>query len=502
MVKHGVRIGNMGTQVMKCKHELSENELREIASRYGQSHVFQFWDELDNSRRQELLLQLQSIDFELMDRLIRQWIINEPSPEIFNEILPIPVIPLSEMETERGKEAWECGEEALRQGKVGLFLVAGGQGTRLGYEGPKGSYPIGPITKKSLFEYHAEKIRNLQRRYSCCLPWYIMVSESNEEATRSFFESHSYFGLNPKDVYFARQPMVPCVDEYGKFLLETPYRLAMNPNGHGGTIQTIVEKGILQDAINRGIELLSYFQVDNWAVKVADPRFIGYHVLNHAEMSSKIIRKDSLREPVGVHCLCDGQYRVIEYSELDIYPQLLETDEAGNMKFYAGNPAMHVITLSFVEKVYYRFKEFPWHKAHKKIPFINEKGELIKPEKPNGYKFETFIFDALRFTEHPPIAIEIQREGEYTPIKQYEGDNSVVKAREAMTRYWFSWLIEAGYTLSEDLLHQKDFYIEISPAFALTREEFIEKSKRYQWAIKNRGFAIDESGNLIIQQTV
>lgn len=474
-----------------------EKEIYKKAVDFGQEHIFRFWEQLNTVEKEKLLKQVKDIDFQLMKDLSDKWILSTPKTEVFSQIKPIDVIPLREDTNPKEKEAYECGEEMLRQGKVALFLVAGGQGTRLGYDGPKGTYPIGPITQKSLFQYHAEKIINLQNRYHCILPWYIMVSEGNEKATLSFFQAYNFFGLNPENVYFAVQPMVPCLDEQGKFMLDSHCSIAMNPNGHGGTIQTIVEKGILKDARNRGIEILSYFQVDNWAVKVADPRFVGYHILNHAEMSSKIIRKNSLREPVGVHCLCDGVYRVIEYSELDIYPQLLETDPEGNMKFFAGNPAMHIISLDFVEKVYHQLHNFPWHKAFKKIPYINEQGELIKPDKPNGYKFETFIFDALRFTKHPPVAVEIQRQGEYTPIKQFEGDNSVVSARKSMTQFWGTWLKKAGYEIESYLQQNNNFHIEISPIFSLTEKEFLEKQQNYKWQVTDQGIAIDKDGTVI-----
>lgn len=495
MEKCGVLTGKSGNEP-KSNILAREKELRELVERYSQSHIFNYWDKLDDSQRELLLLQISKIDFELMRRLAETWIFNTPKPEIFDEIVPVPVIPLNTPDSTQEKEAYECGEEILKQGKVGLFMVAGGQGTRLGFDKPKGTFPIGPITKKSLFQYHAEKIINLQRRYNIELPWYIMVSETNEKETKIFFEQNDYFTLKKSNVIFATQPMVPCLDEKGKFMLESPFSIAMNPNGHGGTIQTIVEKGLVEDIENRGIRFLSYFQVDNWAVKVADPRFIGYHVLRNAEMSSKIIRKNSLREAVGVHCICDGKYRVIEYSELDIYPQLLELNPDGSIKFYAGNPAMHIITIDFVKKVYLQFKEFPWHRAHKKIPYIDNSGNFVKPDKPNGYKFETFIFDALRFISHPPVALEIQREGEYTPIKQLTGENSVESARNSMTQMWKKWLKKNGYEISH-CLNDKDFFIEISPLFALTEDEFSEKSKNFKWKIPSNSFAIDEHGNLI-----
>ncbi|HOK08347.1 MAG TPA: UTP--glucose-1-phosphate uridylyltransferase [Candidatus Hydrogenedens sp.] len=485
----------MNTQLIIAPEK--EKEIRDNVFKFGQEHVFKFWENLNNSQRNHLINQLAKIDFELMANLANKWILTTPEPEVFSQIIPIPIIPLMDSENSKEREAYECGEETLRNGKVGLFLVAGGQGTRLGFDGPKGTYPIGPITGKSLFQYHVEKVINLQKKYNCDIPLYIMVSEWNKKETTAFFEKNNYFGLNPKNVYFPVQPMVPCLDETGKFILDSPYSIAMNPNGHGGTIQTIIEQDVIDDAKGRGVEILSYFQVDNWAVKVADPRFIGYHVLNNAEMSSKIIRKSDLREPVGVHCLCDGVYRVIEYSELDIYPQLLELDIDGSIKFFAGNPAMHIISLEFVKKVYNKFKDFPWHKAHKKIPYIDENGHLLKPSQPNGYKFETFIFDALRYTSHAPVAVEIGRLGEYTPIKQYDGKNSVVEARKSMNAFWGQWLEKAGYQIQNMMQNNETFFIEISPAFALTETEFIEKSKHYKWNISPSGIAIDKDGNSI-----
>ncbi len=471
---------------------ISETIARQRASEYKQDHVFRFWGQLNPAEREQLLHDLDEVDFPLMQRLIDKWVLNEPPAEHFSHIEPVPVIPFDDP---GGPEAWEAGETALRNGRVGLFLVAGGQGTRLGFPGPKGVYPVGPLTQKSFFHYHAEKILNLRRRYGCGLPWYIMVSQANSEATRAFFDEHGYFGLGRDSVQFIIQRMVPCVDTNARFMLETPCSLATNPNGHGGCIPAMVENGILDDARKRGIDILSFFQVDNWAAKVADPRFIGYHVLRNAEMSSKNHRKNHPREAVGVHCLCDGKYHVIEYSELDIYPQLLQTDANGNIICYAGNPAIHILSVDFVQRVYEHFEDFPWHRAFKKIPYINDKGERVNPEKPNGYKFETFVFDALQFIQHPPLGLEIPREGEYTPTKQYDGDNSVVAARHSMNSLWSKWLDAAGSPVSRQANGQSAITIEISPAFALDQNEFLEKSNGKTWPT-NGDLAIDAHGHL------
>lgn len=455
--------------------QLSERQARDLLSEYGQDHVLTFWDCLDGAGRQALSGDLGTIDFALVNRLIDEWILHEPRVESFSNIEPIPVIPPAEFSRPDAREAFAAGEEALRTGRVGLLMVAGGQGTRLSFDGPKGAYPIGPISQKSLFAFHAEKIHNIQRRYGCTLPWYIMVSSATEGATERFFRDNQFFGLAESNIRFFRQGMMPCVDSQGRFMLESPHRLAMNPNGHGGCIPAMVEHEVTGDARQRGVDLLSYFQVDNWAVKVADPPFIGYHVLGNAQMSSKVHRKNTAREPVGVHCICDGEYRVIEYTELDIYRQLLDTDAEGRLIHFAGNPAMHVIAIDFVEHVYHLYDRFPWHCSHKKIAYIDDHGSPVQPKKPNGYKFETFVFDALRFVDHEPVALEIRRAGEYTPIKSFDGDTSVVAARKSMRNYWGEWLETAGCRLPRDESGEIAVSIEISPRFALTREEFLEK---------------------------
>ncbi|MFA7691949.1 MAG: UTP--glucose-1-phosphate uridylyltransferase [Candidatus Hydrogenedentales bacterium] len=452
-----------------------ETQLRERAAAYGQDHIFRFWDQLTESARTAFLNQIAGVDFQLLKRLSEAWIHTEKAEEHFNSILPIQLIPPVDESDGDARAALDAGEEFLRQGRVGVFVVAGGQGTRLGFPGPKGSYPVGPISKHSLFQYQAEKINKLQERYQVILPWYLMVSDSNHEATRAFFETHNFWGLKRENVFFLPQRMIPCLDPQGKLILESPGRLATSPNGHGGAIEALVDGGAVEDARKRGVELFTYSQVDNWAAKMVDPYFIGYHVLRNASMSSKCHRRNNEREAVGVHCICDGEYRVIEYSELDHYPQLLAVEESGAPVFSPGNPAIHGLSVAFVEELYRHFDVFPWHKAFKKIPCINETGEKVQPDTPNGYKFETFIFDALRFIKHPPVSLEIERIGEYTPIKQFEGINSVVAARQSMSDYWAPWFEAAGCVVPRDEQGHCAVSLEVSPAFALSRDEFAEK---------------------------
>ncbi len=458
---------------------------------HGQAHVLQFWSKLTPEQQANLAAQIDSLDLPLIDRLVKDWILGNPQGQHFNRIEPLDVLPVPKPGDARAAKALAAGEAALRAGRVGMVLVAGGQGTRLGFPGPKGTFPIGPVTHRTLFQYHADRIVHAQRTYGCVLPWYIMVGDTNEAATRRYFEENNYLGLNANDVYFFKQAMMPSVDDKGRILLDSTSSIAMNPNGHGGSIPALVENGIIADARKRGVDTLSYFQVDNWAINLADPHFIGYHVLGNGEFSSKVKRKTAPREAAGVFCVCDGQVRVLEYTELDIYPQLLETDASGELKHFGGNAAAHIISVDFIERVYARYDEFPWHCSHKKIAHVNERGELVKPEKPNGYKFETFVFDALVYATGRPLALEIDRIAEYALAKQMTGSGSVEEAIENMDAYWGAWLRAAGCTRSLDGIH-----IEINPVFASTQEEFVQKARDLKWPATGN-IAIDANGRFV-----
>ena len=469
---------------------MDEAGLRQKLEAYGQEHVLRFWDELSATERENLSGQIEAIDFDGVARLTRKWVLGTPEETRSSVIEPVEVLPIADSSQPAAKEAWERGEEALRAGRVGLILVAGGQGTRLGFDGPKGTFPIGPISGRTLFEYHAHKIVNVQNRYGCTIPWYIMVGETNEAATVAFFREHVFFGLSEENVIFFKQAMMPCVDEDGKFMLESKGALAMNPNGHGGCIPALMENGIIRDARERGVDILSYIQVDNWAVLIADPYFIGYHLPGGGEMASKVKRKTKPNESSGVFCRQDGTVGVIEYTEFDIYPQLLDTDASGHAIHFAANAATHVLSTDFVERVYAAYDQFPWHSSHKKITYIDEQGSRVEPESPNGYKFETFVFDALRYAEQEPVLLEIDPLEDFTPTKQMTGPGSVEEARASRTRYWRAWLEAAGCTTPLDGIQ-----IEISPAFAISIEEFVEKAQDLAWH-DSGDISIDSDGTI------
>lgn len=450
-------------------------DLAQTLESFNQSHVLRFWDDLNDAQRKALAHQLAGIDFELVQRLVNEWVRDKPDVQPFQTLEPAKVHPPCDADHANYREAVKVGEKALADGRVGFLLVAGGQGTRLGFDGPKGSFPAGPITGRPLFAYFADRIRAVSKRFDVQPPWYIMVGEQNEAATKAFFAENDHFGIDAGRIFFFKQDMMPCVDEDGRFLLEEPHRLATNPNGHGGVIPAFVQSGLLDDAKCRGVDTLHYFQVDNYAIQLGDPCFIGLHIQNDAEISAKVARKQDPRESAGTFCVCDGTTRVIEYTEVDLYPQLLDTDAEGRPVHFAANTAIHVLSTRFIERIHDAFDHFPWHCSHKKIPYIDETGARVEPQTPNGYKFETFIFDSLAYCERPPVLLEIPRTGEFAPIKQPEGPGSVVEARANMRRFWGGWLKAAGFDVPEDV------DIEISPLFANSREEFVEKAKGRDW---------------------
>ncbi|RMF68675.1 MAG: UDPGP type 1 family protein [Calditrichaeota bacterium] len=441
----------------------------------GQGHVFRFWSELDEAGRRALLAQLAEIDFALLRRLTDEFIRPGASPLAEKRLEPAEFIPVPRTpEQHRAADAAkQTGEQALRQGRVAAFLVAGGQGTRLGFDGPKGMYPISPVKNKTLFQLHAEKLLALSRRHGATIPWYIMTSATNDAETRAFFEQHDFFGLAREDVVFFQQAMVPALDENGKLFLDRKDHVFENPNGHGGSLAALKQSGALQDMRDRGIDLIFYFQVDNVLVKICDPVFLGFHLQNEAEMSAKVVEKIDPSEKVGVVGRIDGELGVIEYSDLPEAEKRARNPD-GSLKFRGGSIAIHVLDVAFVERENEGGLRLPWHVAHKKIPHLDEQGNLVEPAEPNGYKFETFVFDALRDARRA-MFLEVPREEEFSPVKNAEGVDSPSTARRDMVNLFASWLEKAGVTVPRNGDGTCKTPIEVSPLYALDAEELRQK---------------------------
>ncbi len=427
------------------------SQLRDTLDAIGQSHILASFDGLRPDQQRSLLEQLRGLDLCALPGLIAAYVTSPPCVAMPDDIQPAPYYPNDPASAFR---SWDrdhfraAGEALLRAGKVACFTVAGGQGTRLGYEGPKGCYPAGAVTGRPLFQFFAEAIAKTGKKYGKMPPWYIMTSPLNHESTVAYFEAHEYFGLSRDGVSFFPQGVMPSFDiATGRVLMASCERIATNPDGHGGSLKALSVSGALADMKARGVEHISYFQVDNPIVRVADPVFLGLHAAapdSSGEMSSKMLAKAYAEEKLGMFCLGDGKLQIIEYSDLPMERQR-ERLEDGRLRFLAGSPAIHILSVAFVEKVNADPKyALPYHRAEKKVPCIDPAtGEAIEPESPNGVKLERFVFDAIVLAERS-IVYEADRVEEFAPIKNAEGTDSPQTSREIQTLRAARWLGSVG----------------------------------------------------------
>ena len=460
----------------------TENEpdkrLVEKVFSYKQEHVFRWWNDLSANDRKNLLNHLRTLDFALLQGLIEKHIkgstLTNPNTTILEPPETIP-IPNNDSQKARADKAKEIGEKALRAGQVAVVTVAGGLGTRLGADRPKGTLPISPIMGKSIFQLHAEKIQAVMKKYETVLPWHIMTSVNNDEMTRNFFEENSYFGLNSDNVSFFIQGELPVIDLQGKLLMDSKSSIVKSPNGHGGTLSALKESNILSSMNESGIKYIFYHQVDNILIKIADPVYLGYHISEEAKMSPKVVQKTDPEEKVGIVGIRDGHLDTIEYSELSNEEKhALNPD--GTLKFGMGSPAIYLLDVDFVGKINESHFALPYHKAVKKVPCIDGDGCEIKPAENNAAKFEMFIFDALKHAEKS-IVMEVVREDEFSPVKNAEGKDSPETAKQSMINMFGRWMEEAGIEIPTDGVGNVTGTIEVSPLYALDSEELKEKSE-------------------------
>jgi UDP-N-acetylglucosamine/UDP-N-acetylgalactosamine diphosphorylase len=416
------------------------------------------------------------IDLAEVERLTRTLLANGAATLNLDGLTPAPYEPLPEnggngIDWARAKGA---GEAALRAGRVAAFVVAGGQGTRLGYDGPKGTFPVTPLRKKTLFQVFAEKIRAAGLRYGKPIHWFVMTSHANHGATEGFFQDNKFFGLDPARVHFFRQGRMPAVDFNGKILLESKSSIAMSPDGHGGSLRALERSGALELMKRENIDTLSYFQVDNPLVRVIDPAFIGFHVLRGSEMSSKMVPKAYPEEKVGHFCVQNGKLLVVEYSDLPLALQR-ETDAGGKLRYRAGSVGIHAFDREFIRRMAAGGEgaALPFHRADKKIPTIDAAGNPVKPEKANGVKFEMFVFDALPFARLP-VVIETRRGDDFSPVKNAEGIDSPQTCREDQMRQFARWLKLGGKTLEVDASGLPKIEVEVSPMFGYDEDSFLD----------------------------
>lgn len=447
-----------------------ESTLRERAERSGQGHLFAGWSSLDAAGRERLLAQVASLDLELVARLAAL-LRSGATPAPPGELRPPELFPLlRDAAREReAREAAAAGEELLATGRVGFLVVAGGQASRLGYESPKGLLPVGPVSGRTLFELHARRLLAARKRYGARIPWYVMTSRATDAATRAYFQQQDHFGIDPEDVHFLVQAMLPAMDLSGRILLSGPGELFLAPNGHGGVLEALGRSGALAHARERGVELLSYFQVDNPLARPGDPLFLGLHAGAGAGMSSKAVAKRDPQEKVGVLArVRDGgreRTACIEYSDLPEELRLAR-EPGGELAYRAGNIAVHVLSRGFVEELASGRLELPWHVARKRMR-VWEDGRTVERE---GAKLETFVFDALL---HSPrsVTLEVDRRLEFTPVKNARGEDSPDTARADMCSLHARWVRAAGLPLPPG----EPPPVEVDPLLAEEEREFVAR---------------------------
>ena len=449
------------------------HDLRERLRQSGQEHVLAWWDRISDAERGQLVRQLSAIDLDELQALHQRRLVKA------GKIDPARITPLPQPAYDEAKLAYcrSRGEEAFRAGAVAFLVVAGGQGTRLGFDKAKGLYPVGPITGKSLFQYHAEKVLALARRYGRPMPLLIMTSPATDAETRAYFAEHRFFGLPESDVWFFCQGTMPALDwESGKLLMEAPGRLFLSPNGHGGTLTGLADSGLLDRLEEGGFRTVYYFQVDNPLADLADRVFIGQHLAQDAEVSSKVLPKQSPKEAVGNVVLLDGKCAIIEYSDLDESLAWL-ADENGRPRLWAANPAIHLFDVAFLRRILRDAESMPWHIAHKKVPHIDEHGNPVTPAKNNAMKAERFIFDVLPLAERWTV-MPTTRPEEFAPVKNATGPDSPATVRAALIALAADWLDRAGVQVPRDDDGQATVALEVSPLFALDAEELAAKVDR------------------------
>ena len=394
--------------------------------------------------------QLNSLNIEEIQQAINECITNKGAGALPESYVPadyFPLTPVNDSQVKLYTEAKEIGEDAVKAGKVAAFTVAGGQGTRLGYDGPKGTLPVTPVKNKTLFQVFAEQILSFTEKFNVSIPWYIMCSPLNISATRQYFEENKFFGLKSSDVKFFQQGVMPATDFDGNLLRSSIDSLAFSPNGHGGSLKALIDSGSIADMKRRGIEHISYFQVDNPLISIFNFLFIGLHIINNSDMSSRSLTKTGPKEKLGNFVISNNKLMIIEYSDLPD-EKAHETDESGRLKYRAGSPAIHLMRRDFIEKFADDTLNLPWHRAEKKVPFIDENNNKVEPETPNAVKFESFVFDALPLAQNP-IILEADRAEEFSPVKNKSGVDSLESSQKDQIAKAYRWLKKAGYKVED-----------------------------------------------------
>ena len=410
---------------------IKEEDAIELLNSYNQTHIVNLLKKLDEVKKQELLEQIDKIDFgqimELYDNTKKEIEIKE------NKIEAIGYLDKAKLTKEQKEEFDKLGEEVIRNGEYAVVTMAGGQGTRLGHNGPKGTFKLDVYGKgKYLFEILVDNLQEANQKYNTIIPWYIMTSKENNKDTVEFLEKHNYFGYPKENVIIFTQSELPLVDVDGKLLISKDLKIKEASDGNGGTYSSLRASGSLADMKERGIKWVFIGGVDNVLLKMADVTLLGMAIKKNVQIASKSVVKANPHEKVGVFCKMNGHPKVIEYAEL---PEKMaeEVDENGELKYGESHIMCNLYTIDAIEKA---SKEIlMYHSAFKKNSYIDEDGKEVIPTEPNSYKFESFIFDAFEFFDDIAI-LRGKREDDFAPVKNKEGVDSPKTAKELYEKYW------------------------------------------------------------------
>ena len=486
-------------------------------AQFGQEHLLEYWSALNGEEQAKLYKELNNLDLDYLVQSFEKCVsqMNAAGEKLDDRMQPLPAEICGSILnlTEKEKSDYEkLAFEQIASGKMAILLLAGGQGTRLGVNYPKGMYDVGLPSKKCLFQLQAERILKLEQlanqgKDGGKITWYIMTSASTVKPTTDFFKKHGYFGLRPENVVVFQQGTLPCFTFDGKIILNGKSEVARAPDGNGGLYRALREDRILEDMKKRGVEFVQLFCVDNILVRVGDPVFSGYCISKGAECGNKVVPKGFPSESVGVTCKVDGKYQVVEYSEITSKAAELRNAD-GSLTYSAANICIHFFTRDFLDRVVGEHEnDLVHHVAKKKIPFMSE-GQLIKPEKPNGIKMEKLVFDVFQFADENKFAVwECLREDEFAPLKNAPGakDFTPIDCRNALYALHQKYVRAAGGTIVDadgkplpqmvspaapkesasnnnnevDNDMQKDIVVEISPLVSYAGEgiEHIVKGK-------------------------
>ncbi len=438
-----------------------------------QGHIFNGWDTLTPEAQRTLIAEVGSVDFRLLERLVHEHLDTRetslPAPGLLR-----PAIEENLPRPETSREDFELcrtlGEYSFRNGEV-LFVTAAGGSSQPLFDKPLGLLPVGPVSSKSLLQLFAEKIHASNRRYRRSARWTLVCHPGERAVIAAFLKDQGHFGLPSADVNVTDQDLFPIVDRRGKILLSAPGRMAMSPTGHGGVLHRMLEDGRIEALESAGIRYIFYFHIDNPLTQLSDAVFLGQHIKDNLDVSSKVVRRVNPAEKVGVFCLRNGSLQVIEHTELAVEDRDARAAD-GSLAFAAANTGIHLFSLSFLRRLREDGSQLPFHCVDKETSYLGRGNRVVRPSRPNSFKFVTYAFDAIPFAARTRI-VRVEREEEFSPIKcPSGGSGSLESARLDLSRMYGRWLARAvsGHEPRDDRA------VEISPLLAESAEELKEKA--------------------------